>query len=105
MKNREIDWSYLWLQQFDEFWICSARNDQKRKLCEFSETYMKKFVKSHHVNFIFGVFGTFGIAVPWSADQPYCPQLSQTSKTHQKLDLKSWKIHEIDKFLQQFDKL
>ena len=63
MKNREIDWSYLWLQQFDEFWICSARNDRKRKLCEFSETYMKKFVKSLHVNLVFGGFGAFGTAV------------------------------------------
>ena len=63
MKNREIDWSYLWLQQFDEFWIFSARNDQKRKLCEFSETYMKKFVKSLQFNLIFGGFGTFGTAV------------------------------------------
>ena len=29
-KIREIDWSLLFLQRFDKFWISSACNDQKR---------------------------------------------------------------------------
>ena len=33
-KFREIKWSYLFLQRFDKFWISSACNDRKRKLCE-----------------------------------------------------------------------
>ena len=33
-KIREIDGSYLCLQQFDKFWMWSAHNDRKRKLCE-----------------------------------------------------------------------
>ena len=34
---REIDSSYLCLQQFDEFCIRSACNDRKRKLCKTSQ--------------------------------------------------------------------
>ena len=49
-KNREINGAFLCLQRFDKFWICSARNDRKRKLYEFSETCKKKFVKSVWVN-------------------------------------------------------
>ena len=45
-KIREINWSSLCLQQFDKFWIWSACNDRKRKLCESTETCFEKFVKS-----------------------------------------------------------
>jgi len=41
-----IDPTYLCLQQFDKFWIWSAYNDRKRKLCESLETCFEKFVKS-----------------------------------------------------------
>ena len=37
-KIREIDWLYLCLQQFDEFWICSTWYGLKRKSCESAET-------------------------------------------------------------------
>ena len=43
-KIREIDGSYLCLQQFDKFWLWSASNDD-RKLKLFES--WKKIVKSH----------------------------------------------------------
>ena len=54
-KNRQIDGSYLFLQQFDKFWICSAHDDRKRKLCESAEK-----LKFHQVNLILAVFGNLG---------------------------------------------
>ena len=50
-KNREIDRSYLSLQQFDKFWIWPTCNDRKRKLCESAETWMEKFVKLTGYNY------------------------------------------------------
>ena len=44
-KIREIDWSYLCLEQFDKFWICSARHDRKRKLFELVEFVRKRLLK------------------------------------------------------------
>ena len=55
-KIREIDGSYLCLQRFDKFWIWCARNDWKRKLFEYAETCMKKFVKSHQVRIFLAGF-------------------------------------------------
>ena len=55
-KIREIDGSYLYLQQFDKFWIWSAQNDRKWKLFEYTETCMKAFVKSLHLNLFFAGF-------------------------------------------------
>ena len=51
-KVREIDGSYLCLQQFDKCSIWSIRNDRKRKLFEYSQTQtcMKKIVKAFQVN-------------------------------------------------------
>ena len=50
LKNREIDASYLCLQQFEKLWMWSAGN-RKRKLCKFAETNMEKLMKSLWVNF------------------------------------------------------
>ena len=55
-KIREIDWLYLCLQRFDEFWIWSARYDRKRKLCESAETSLEKFVKSLQENLFLAGF-------------------------------------------------
>ena len=44
-KIREIDWSYLRLEQFDKFWICITRRDRKRKRFELVEFCRKKLVK------------------------------------------------------------
>ena len=41
-KNREIDRSYLWLQQFDKFWSCSAKDHRKRKLLKLAKTRLGK---------------------------------------------------------------
>ena len=49
-KIREIDGSYLCLQQFDKFSIRSASNNRKRKLCEFDDSCLEKLVKSLQVN-------------------------------------------------------
>ena len=43
-KIREIDGSYLCLQQFDKFSIRSASNNRKRKLCEFDDSCLEKLV-------------------------------------------------------------
>jgi hypothetical protein len=52
-KIRENDGSYLFLQRFDNFFIC---NDRKRKLFEYAGICMEKLVKSHCVNLFFGGF-------------------------------------------------
>ena len=49
-KIREIDGSYLCLQQFDMFWIWRARYDRKRKLSEYAGICMEEFVKPLWVN-------------------------------------------------------
>ena len=49
-KIREIDGSYLCLQQFDKFSIRSASNNRKRKLCEFDDSCLGKLVKSLPAN-------------------------------------------------------
>ena len=41
-KTRGIDGSYLCHQQFDKFWIWSAYNHRKRKLCQSDETCLIK---------------------------------------------------------------
>ena len=58
LKIREIDGSFLCLQQFDKFWIWSARNKRKRKLFEYKETCMKKFVKLLQVNLFLADFSS-----------------------------------------------
>ena len=45
-KIREIDWSYLCLEQFDKFWVCSAGHDRKRKLFEHEE-FCRKNLWNH----------------------------------------------------------
>ena len=62
-KIREINGSYLFFQEFDKFWIWSARNDRKRKLCEFAETCLEKLVKSLLVNFFSAGFRPVGTTV------------------------------------------
>ena len=54
-KIREINWSYLCLQQFDKFWIWSACNDRKRKLCESIETFLKNLWNHFRRNYFLWV--------------------------------------------------
>ena len=63
-----------------QIWIWSKGN-RKRKLCEFEETFMEKFVKSPWPNLYFGWFLTFGTTVLRTACsvaaglQTYCAAL------------------------------
>ena len=41
LKIHEIDWSYLFLQQFDRFWIWCECNHRKRKSCISADTFPK----------------------------------------------------------------
>ena len=54
---------HLCLHQFDKFCKCRVINHRKRKLCEFAETCMEKFVKSLWWNLFFGGFSTFETTV------------------------------------------
>ena len=42
-KTREIDRSYLCLQQFDKFWMWSGNDHRKRKLLKLAEIRLGKF--------------------------------------------------------------
>ena len=55
-KIREIDGSYLSLQQFDKFWTWRKHNDRKWKLCESAESFFEKLVKSLWVNLFLASF-------------------------------------------------
>ena len=49
-RTREIDRSYLCLQQFDKFWIWSACNDRKRK---FISNELKKVIQNEEKKHLF----------------------------------------------------
>ena len=83
-KIREIDWSYLSLQQFDKFWIWIVCNDPKRKLSESSEICLEKFVKLHQVNLFSAGFCHFeplwacAVYVHWCISFYYVYSFSNT---------------------------
>ena len=43
-------WNWRINQRFDMFWMWSAGNDRKLKLCEFEEICLEELVKQHQVN-------------------------------------------------------
>ena len=83
-KIREIDGSYLCLQQFDKFWIWCAWNDWKRKLSYYSETCMKKFVKSLQVNLFLAGFSRL---------KPLCAAARAAPPFHDKNQFLEFKVY------------